>query len=249
MMRGLCAASLVVLICLVLAPLLQAQELPRLGTTFFSVDITRNDTPLLTGSIFKSTDDHLIIKGSALASVIARAYGVLDYQVVDGPDWVYASHLYDIEAVPPPLFVAADEAQMLQNMLADNFGLALHRDTREVDMLVLVPDETAQVPEPLAGDAYLVPPARYRLGLGPITVRGQGSMGMLADSLAKVLGEPVLDRTGLQGIYKFELIGLLDDVDSHRKSLREALGLKLERRAVPLEVLVIDRITRPALDL
>jgi uncharacterized protein (TIGR03435 family) len=237
------------LMCLATLPLLHAQALPPLGNNFFSVTITRNDTPLLTDSIFKDSQDHLIIKGTTLAAVIGRAYGLRDYQIVDGPDWVYESHLYDIEALPPPVFVAADEVRMLQNMLADRFALDAHMTTRDITLLTLVRDETAQVPEAASGVVFIEPPARHRRpGPGMSRLVGRGSMQLLATRLSHLLGEPVLDMTGMDGSYEFQLEVLDGNADSYRIPLREQLGVKLELRAVPLEVMVLDRIARPALD-
>jgi uncharacterized protein (TIGR03435 family) len=39
-----------------------------------------------------------------------------------------------------------------------------------------------------------------------------------------------------------------DDAPVIGTAIREQLGLRLERRQVPLEVLVVDRIERPAAD-
>jgi uncharacterized protein (TIGR03435 family) len=62
---------------------------------------------------------------------------------------------------------------------------------------------------------------------------------------------PVVDRTGLTGLYNISL--QWDDApaaDSDRGSiftaLREQLGLRLEPRKEPVEVIVVDSIERPS---
>ena len=97
------------------------------------------------------------------------------------------------------------------------------------------------------------------------------SMGRFAESLGRYLDRPVVDMTGLNGNYNFKLeltpedyrallirtaiaagvtlppeaLRLLDGAtdESLHTSLR-ALGLKLESRKAPLEVLLIDQVKR-----
>jgi uncharacterized protein (TIGR03435 family) len=62
----------------------------------------------------------------------------------------------------------------------------------------------------------------------------------------------VLDRSGLAGLYSFELDlneaakPGTEDRPSVSTVLQEQLGLKLEARRSPVEVLVIDRVERPS---
>jgi uncharacterized protein (TIGR03435 family) len=73
------------------------------------------------------------------------------------------------------------------------------------------------------------------------------------------LGLPVIDQTGLDGAYTFTLKWTperlpnatedpkkpdLDAPPSIFEALQEQLGLKLEKRKAPLEVLVVDRAER-----
>jgi uncharacterized protein (TIGR03435 family) len=70
----------------------------------------------------------------------------------------------------------------------------------------------------------------------------------------------VVDRTGLLGMYDFELVFVPDDMapgvvprdddgsigPSLFDALSEQLGLKLEASKGPLEHLIIDHVARPA---
>jgi uncharacterized protein (TIGR03435 family) len=68
----------------------------------------------------------------------------------------------------------------------------------------------------------------------------------------------VIDRTGLEGAWDFDLTfappELAADAAAERNipslftALQEQLGLKLEAGRGPAEVLIIDRIERPTLD-
>ena len=81
------------------------------------------------------------------------------------------------------------------------------------------------------------------------------TMGDLAATLAvpASLGRPVVDRTGLNGVYNFSLEGfapLTGGADDTRPSfftaIVEQLGIKLEATKGPVEVLVIDQAARPS---
>jgi uncharacterized protein (TIGR03435 family) len=109
------------------------------------------------------------------------------------------------------------------------------------------------------------------MGLNPFSMPARGRLigtGVTAEMLATVLseqiGRSVRDQTGLKGIFDFKLEwdpamwdaemasagegGLPAADDRNGASLftaiQEQLGLKLEARKGPVEVLVIDRIER-----
>jgi uncharacterized protein (TIGR03435 family) len=88
-------------------------------------------------------------------------------------------------------------------------------------------------------------------------------MAGLADSLIRITGLPVIDKTGLSGRYDFTLTYLRESqsgipeqgnstaaIDSSAPSiytaLQEQLGLKLKSEKGQVEVLVIDHIELPS---
>jgi uncharacterized protein (TIGR03435 family) len=68
----------------------------------------------------------------------------------------------------------------------------------------------------------------------------------LANALSNLLQSPVVDGTGLSGSYDFTLSWDGDDILSAVPDAMERLGLKLEMKKVPAEVLVIDSVERPS---
>jgi uncharacterized protein (TIGR03435 family) len=86
------------------------------------------------------------------------------------------------------------------------------------------------------------------------------TMARLAVTLSGIVGRVVTDETGLAGGYDVELTfapeGPLPpaappadpDAPSIFTALREQLGLRLDGRRGPVEVLVIDEIERPTPD-
>ena len=78
------------------------------------------------------------------------------------------------------------------------------------------------------------------------------TMEGLASSLAMRLQNPVTDATGLRGEYEIQLewapdTAVATDGDSApalAKALQDQLGLRLETKKGPLDMLVIDQINR-----
>ena len=139
---------------------------------------------------------------------------------------------------------------MLQSLLTSRFQLALRHETRETAVYALVPDRGGPKFPESAPDAKGILLMR---GRGKIVASG-GTMAQLANwfSNANGVDRPVVDQTGLSGHYDFTLEWsnpLAGDADPAAPSIftamREQLGLRLEPRRAPLEVLVIDHAEMP----
>src|SRR5262245_6496527 len=72
----------------------------------------------------------------ALRNVIMNAYDVRTYQI-NGPKWI-DSERFDIVAKIPPGTSKEDFRLMLQNLLAERFGLKLHKETKDLPSYALV---------------------------------------------------------------------------------------------------------------
>lgn len=127
-------------------------------------------------------------------------------------------------------------------------------------------------PPPPAGAANAAPiriiletdePLRRRCGsmLAPGWMSARNiTMQEFTRPLSQVLRRPVIDETGLEGEFDYDVIfspeGLggalvgpppasVSDAPSLETALRDDLGLRLESRRGPVDVLVVDRIERP----
>jgi uncharacterized protein (TIGR03435 family) len=87
-----------------------------------------------------------------------------------------------------------------------------------------------------------------------MSVRGL-PLDMLSRLLRGEAGRPVRDETGLAGAFDWDLVFAprrTPELDANASSiftaLQEQLGLKLEPRRIPLDVIVIEHAERPVPD-
>jgi uncharacterized protein (TIGR03435 family) len=186
----------------------------------------------------------LTIMGAPLQRIAGAAFGIgedrIDYLLVV-PEWM-KSERYDISARFPADTTNEQVRVMLQKLLADRFGLKLHRETRELPVYALVIAKSGlKVPEAVAGAA-----GGFRRGVGHLDSKS-ASPGALADKISQLLDRPVMDMTGIRGVYAFALDWTPDEMQNKDRAgpsfftaIEEQSGLKLEARKAPMEVVVVD---------
>ena len=228
-----------------------------------------------------------------VGTILRQALQKPDYQMVGAPGWINTER-YSIRAKQPAGLPFTAMPVMLLNLLKDRFQLATHLETREQPIFHLVlarsdgrlgpdlkptPAECqAAIAERLAAVKSGAPPSfnpNAQCGSGrnsPGLISGSGgSIAQLVPMLADLTSRPVIDKTGLTGIYDYTLkfafegrmpgvMGPLGvpagalaptvdpDAPSLSAALQEQLGLKLEGARGPVEVVVIDKFERPTLD-
>ena len=156
---------------------------------------------------------------------------------------------------------------MLQAMLADRFGLVVHRDSKETTGYALTVGKSgSKLKAATSGARGMLLGRSASSGLR--TLNGNtASTAQLASILADVLGRPVEDQTGLAGVFDFSvewtpdatsesmLPGKAGNPDAPGFSqagpsiftaLQDTLGLRLETRKVAVEGIVIDHAEKPA---
>jgi uncharacterized protein (TIGR03435 family) len=186
---------------------------------------------------------------------------------------------------------------MLQALLADRFKLTIRRETKELPVYTLIIGKNGSklkeaTPEEIAASTQAgrgTPPAPGatrggggggRRGPGPggvMMTAGRGgtrsmtgqavSIAIIVRTLSQALGRPVLDKTGLAGMYDYTLEWTPDDnqlqaapgstvngqaapapADQNGPNIftavQEQLGLKLESGKGPVETIVIDHVEK-----
>ena len=188
--------------------------------------------------------NELKIMGS-FKTLLKAAYGIEDLQISGGPKWL-DSDLFDIDAKASSPFASPAEMKlMLRALLQQRFKLSTHTETNALPVYSLVVAKTGAKLQP--ANAFSVP----GYDNGPTLVRGTLDTAQLAHLLTPVLGRTVIDNTGLHGNYKIDITWAEDDQPSGPSlftAIQEQLGLKLEPKKGPVEILVIDSAQKPSLD-
>lgn len=191
----------------------------------------------------------------SLKKVMLNAYGIPDDReyMIDGPGWL-ATERFDIDATFPGDSPLAQVRQMMQTLLAERFKLTLHRETRQLPMYSLVISKNGLKIHPVEDGQSRTSSGPGRLEATKIT------MQKLADLLAHSVGFPVIDSTGVQGVFDFTLQWSPDEAartaitdgneaagtagPSIFTALQEQLGLRLASEKAPVEILIVDHIEK-----
>jgi uncharacterized protein (TIGR03435 family) len=166
---------------------------------------------------------------SSLADLIRIAYQVKPHQI-SGPDWI-SDQRWDILAKIPDGVSPNQVPQMLQTLLAERFGLQIHRENHSGRVYALEVakggPKLKQSPfeDPQTADSDPLKVATSRNGVSTVVTGGgygitktemrpDGSMHLesskmtvaqLCDALSYYLDRPVVDLTQLPGSYVVEL--------------------------------------------
>lgn len=214
----------------------------------------------------------IVVQGMSLKGLIQIAFGLSDWQISGGEDWV-RTDAFDVEATAPrgteppfkvggTRFTFEDERlrQMLQALLIGRFQLKFHTETKSGTIYVL---EKSEKPLRLTATKADSPVLRDNPDLC-----GIGRLGPAADFFWRVFDcttqeiadfaanyvvqRPVIDKTGLEGHFDFRYeifqgdASALESGDSSYTSAIDAMGLKMRRTTGPVEVFVIDHAEKPS---
>jgi len=213
----------------------------------FEVASVKPADPNANGTSIYGSPGQIHMENFSLRELIEQAFHKKDFSVY-APAWL-TSACFDIVAKMPAGSSRKEVAAMLQALLADRFHLAYHRETRVMSAYALLVDRKGLKLQPVEGEAQ----ASGDSGPARLTAN-HTTMSLFADSLSSQLDRPVKDMTGLPGIYDIKLRWTPEGADpatvnpslptSIFTALQEIAGLKLERRRMPIEILVVDRIER-----
>jgi len=266
-------------------PLIAAQD-----QSFEVASVKRNDSGQNGGMMRMLPGGRMNAVNFPVRQMIIYGWQLSAPQIIGGPAWINTDG-YDViakidgNAKPvAPGTGQVDPLQMaMRNLLADRFKMKSHLEMREMDVYALVlarpgghGPKLIQSPQDCAAQAAAArgapPPPPGPLpelgkpycgiasGGGRIRFGGLNST-MIAQSFNPWAGRIVVDRTGLEGSWDFELrftppqrgagpdAGAAgSDLPDFFTAVQEQLGLKLEASKAPIQVLVIDSIERPTED-
>ena len=203
-----------------------------------------------------------------LSNLICNAYNIPYYQLVMPESGRERPAMFHVNARVPEGATKEQFQQMLQNLLAERFKLAVHREMRDFQKYELVvarngPKFKPAAETPAADNGAPRGPMHLDKDGYPAMAPGRPGMAMMngrarmyqpectMERLAAVLGAqlraPVTDATGLTGKYDIGLYWMngnpapdSDPGPTLVEAVQQQLGLRLEPRKGPLEFLVVD---------
>ena len=209
-------------------------------------------------------DGRYFLRQATMADLITTAYRLKDSSYVQGgPAWLDWDR-YDIEAKVPAGTTQETAKIMLRSLLADRFKLVVHHGDAFVPAFLMTvangkPNLKAANPTD-SGGCERQPPNN---GPGPnptieLACRG-ASLSSLADALnddggGGYLSYPVIDATGLKGVYDFDLKWTQKFFLTRSgpsainifQALEQELGLKIDFKTTPRPGLVVDNVNETA---
>jgi uncharacterized protein (TIGR03435 family) len=206
--------------------------------------------------------------GITAKMLIGVAYSVKPFQIFGGPSWIGRDQ-YSIDAkgtakekgsilslyLTPQQRESEEGNLRLQSLLVERFQLRAHRETKEQEVYSLVIGKNGPKFKESKFDDSAAEKGLQGLKMHPYELTGtKVSIHYLVEELSRRLSRNVVDQTGLNGEYDFDLGWAPDAGDGDSlpngpsifTALQEQLGLKLESSKAPVDVLVIDHIEKPS---
>jgi uncharacterized protein (TIGR03435 family) len=212
-----------------------------------------------------SPGGRFVSRGNLLIQPIMFAWNVPGMQVSGMPGWAALAGLsgayFEIEGRSEGPVTLDQCRLMVQVLLADRLKLKIHHETRKISVYALVVG--GRKPRLKEADPSK-PGAGARINGSPMRVAPDGRemlLGWTTAYLAEALtpttrmldGRSVVDRTGLKGVYEFNLqFDPNPNFLAHHElpdvfvAVQEQLGLKLEERKEPFDIIVVDHMEKPS---
>ena len=273
----------------------QSQSEKRLAFEVVSVKPTTETDPRAFG---KTTVSHgrFTIVGAPLLLLIAQAYHVpvQSPRLSGAPEWIFRAQ-YDIDATaekgafPDSLTAAERNARlraMLQTLLRDRFNLVMRRETKEIPVYAVVvgksgprlqkskteekdcaePDDSGRLDPFMSGSGGTCHVFRGGQGRG---IHAQAvTIADVAAFVENWSDRPVVDQTGLTGLYDIESEGwvplrprpardpgsppsaedlaMADPTRPTLFTIFDRMGLKMEPKKAPAETYTVEHVERPS---
>jgi uncharacterized protein (TIGR03435 family) len=199
---------------------------------------------------------------TTLKDLLIFAYSVHPGQLQSLPSWG-ETEKFDIQGKPDTEGVGNDVQirSMMKKLLAERFGLAFHRENKELSAFTLNIGRSG--PKLTLNESGGNLPGFRGGGPGRIGVNN-ATMDQFAGFLqARIVDRPVVNKTGLPGKYDFTLTWRPDqlgpqppnappppaDMDSRSDiigAMQEQLGLRFQAERTEVEVLVVDKAEKPS---
>ena len=247
-----------IVVPLLLTAVSQAFSQPKPSTEFEVASVRPNVADDRIVTINVGPGGRFSARGYTLVLLMQRAYGVMDWNVTGGPDWIRTDR-FDVSANANVSGNLTEHQlqPLLQRLLAERFKIKVHDAATDVPGYSLViakggPRIHATADPPADGEERR---DEFRMNFNGL--KGTAiSMPTLARFVAGKLGLVAVDETGLKGLYDVEAEWRFDPEqptiqvpgeDPREpwrfivfKALEDQLGLKLVPKKITVQTIVVD---------
>lgn len=221
-----------------------------------------------TPSLNVGGDHYLRFVQVTLRDLIMLAHGVGARQI-QGPGFLNGTpnapaDRFDVAAKVPAGAIGEQVPLMLRTLLAERFHLTLHRENRDMQVYALevanggpkMKESPNASAEGASGEGRCIRSFAEREGATLAAVCTHMTSADIAQQVQALApgyfrDGPVIDSTGLRGVYDFKLEWITAGEANNGSpgptmmaALQDQLGLRLDRRKQSVEVLVIDKLDR-----
>ncbi|SPE31217.1 conserved hypothetical protein [Candidatus Sulfotelmatomonas gaucii] len=250
-----------------------APATPAATLSRFEVATIKPSNPDDSNHRWERLPGRFVIENYSLQQMIRVAFGLTsDLQVVGGPKWV-DDREFDIEAKADDPELAKMRAMtddqrdiewnhLLQSLLTERFGLKVRVGEQELPVYALVVAKSGVKLKhsPVGETAHGIPVRSSPRLATTVMTATTVSMVEFTDHLSRMPESDnrlVVDRTGLEGQYDFELKWTRDYGSGIPENalypglftaLQEQLGLELKPDKAPVKVVIVDAATEPGVD-
>jgi uncharacterized protein (TIGR03435 family) len=212
--------------------------------------------------VFETQGGTLVIKDLTLGFLMSFAYNLPARQIAGKPAWM-DTEKWDIDAKSDTPGMP-NESQMrviVQKLLAERFGLQFHEEKRKVAAYELVVSKDG----PKMTKAGASSPPKVLLYPQGVLIAQSVPATDLAQFLQSIFGQPVVDKTRLEGRWDFTMKWTPDETqfadvpepvrrpaDEGNEppplftAIQQQLGLKLEAQNAEVQVLVVNHVDHPS---
>jgi uncharacterized protein (TIGR03435 family) len=219
-----------------------------------------NPTPEVTGGVLRGGRYEL--RQASMLDLIATAWRVDADIVLGGPTWLQMDR-FDVIATAPADTPPEKIRLMLQNLLAERFKLAVHKEMKPLPAFALVAGKSKPNLKESDGSGKAACESKREQGGTPYLLVSCRNMNLeefaqdLRGLATPFINRPVMDRSGLKGAWDFDFrftpwsattAQSRSDGITIFDALEKQLGLKLEPQKAPAPALVVDRVNRTPAD-
>ncbi len=229
----------------------QAETVASPKPVFDTVSIKKHNGPDVSAHskmMFSLRDGDFVAQGVTLRRLIQMAYHLQDDQLSGGPEWLDTDHFDVTATLNKPQVTGLQEGMhqdlrfedqpVLKALLSEYFKVAVHQELRNLSAYELtVADGGSKLQE-------VKEPGLFHLGFGELAAHGI-PLELLANQLASNLHRPVVDQTGLKGIYAFDLRWTPDPSDNVRKVIVRDVQMKDGQPAEAAPPVIVPDQTPP----